>query len=121
MAKGEIGFIGLGRMGFPMARNLAAAGWSVHVYDVSPEAARRAGAVAGVTVHGAPREVAPRVAALFSALPNDDIVLETYLGGAGVLAGARRRLVTCDCSTVTPATSQRLAAAARERGVAHLD
>ena len=58
MAKGEVGFIGLGRMGFPMARNLAAAGWTVHAHDVSPDAAKRASAVAGITVLGAPRDVA---------------------------------------------------------------
>src|SRR3989454_3724190 len=121
MAKGEVGFSGLGRMGFPMARNLAAAGWAVHVHDVSPDAAKRAGAVSGITVHGAPREVAARASAVFTALPNDEIVLDTYLGAAGVLAGARAGLITCDCSTVTPETSQKIHAAARERGVAHLD
>src|SRR6266478_6132456 len=121
MAKGEVGFIGLGRMGFPMARNLAAAGWAVHVHDVSPDAARRAGAVAGISVHAAPREVAARARVVFTALPNDEIVLETYLGAAGVLAGARAGLITCDCSTVTPETSQKIHAAARGRGVAHLD
>ena len=121
MAKGEIGFIGLGRMGFPMARNLAAAGWAVHVHDVSPDAAKRAGAASGITVHGTAHEVAARAGVLFSALPNDEIVLDTYLGAAGVLAGSRPGLVTCDCSTVTPETSQKISAAARERGVAHLD
>ena len=121
MAKGEVGFIGLGRMGFPMARNLAAAGWAVHVHDLSPDAAKRAGAVGGITVHSAPRDVAARAAVLFSALPNDDIVVETYLGMHGVLAGARAGIVTCDCSTVTPETSQRVHAAAGERGVTHLD
>jgi 3-hydroxyisobutyrate dehydrogenase-like beta-hydroxyacid dehydrogenase len=121
MAKGEVGFIGLGRMGFPMARNLAAAGWAVHVYDVSPDPARRAGAVAGITVHSAPRDVAARTTVLFSALPNDDIVSETYLGPSGVLSGAHAGLITCDCSTVTPETTQRVHAAARERGVTHLD
>jgi 3-hydroxyisobutyrate dehydrogenase-like beta-hydroxyacid dehydrogenase len=121
MAKGEVGFIGLGRMGFPMARNLATAGWTVHVHDVSADAAKRAGAVSGITVHAAPREVAERVSILFTALPNDEIVLDTYLGAAGVLAGARRGLITCDCSTVTPETSQKIHAAGRERGVAHLD
>jgi len=83
MAKGEVGFIGLGRMGFPMARNLAAAGWAVHVHDASPDAAKRAGTVAGISVHPAPREVAARASVVFTALPNDEIVLETYLGAAG--------------------------------------
>jgi len=121
MAKGEIGFIGLGRMGFPMARNLATAGWAVHVHDVSADAGKRAAAVSGITVHGAPREVAERASVLFTALPNDEIVLATYLGPAGVLAGARAGLVTCDCSTVTAETSQTINAAARERRVTHLD
>src|SRR5215813_12661377 len=121
MAKGEVGFIGLGRMGFPMARNLAAAGWSVHVHDVSPDAAKRAAAVSGITVHAAPRDVAHQASVLFSALPNDEIVLGTYLGATGVLAGARAGLVTCDCSTVTPETSQRIHGTARERQITHLD
>jgi 3-hydroxyisobutyrate dehydrogenase-like beta-hydroxyacid dehydrogenase len=121
MAKGEVGFIGLGRMGFPMARNLATAGWSVHVHDVSPDAAKRAAAVPGITVQATPRDVAHEASVLFSALPNDEIVLGTYLGVTGVLAGARAGVVTCDCSTVTPETSQRIHAAARERQVTHLD
>src|SRR5262249_43715882 len=121
MAKGEVGFIGLGRMGFPMARNVAAAGWSVHVHDVLPDAAKRAAAMSGITVHAAPRDVAQQASVLLSALPNDEIVLGAYLGAAGVLAGARAGLVTCDCSTVTPETSQRIYAAARERQVTHLD
>src|SRR2546428_7739619 len=105
MAKGEVGFIGLGRMGFPMARNLAAAGWTVHAHDVSPDAAKRAGAVAGITVLGAPRDVAAHASVLFSALPNDEIVLDTYLGGAGVLAGARPGPGDCDRATVEPGAS----------------
>ena len=121
MAKGEVGFIGLGRMGFPMARNLAAAGWNVHVHDVSPDATKRATAVSGITVHATPRDVAGHASVLFSALPNDEIVLATYTGPDGVLAGARAGLVTCDCSTVTPETSQTIHAAARERRVTHLD
>ena len=121
MVKGEVGFIGLGRMGFPMARNLAAAGWSVHVHDISPDAVKRAAAVSGVTVHPAPRDAASHASVLLSALPNDEIVLETYLGPAGVLAGARTGLVTCDCSTVTPETSQKIQASARNRGVTDLD
>ena len=45
MTQREIGFVGLGRMGFPMARNLAQAGYRVHAHDIAPEAMRRASAV----------------------------------------------------------------------------
>jgi len=121
MSKGDVGFIGLGRMGFPMARNLAAGGYAVHVFDVAPEALKRAAGVSGMTPYAAPREVAAQVSVLFTALPNNDIVVETYLGASGVLAGARPGLVTCDCSTVSPEISQRIHETAKTRGVSHLD
>ncbi len=121
MTTREIGFIGLGRMGFPMARNLAAKGHAVHVFDVSAGALKRAAAVTGVTAHAAPREVAAHAGVVFTALPNNEIVTETYLGAAGILAGARPGLVTCDCSTVGPEVSERIHETARGRGVSHLD
>jgi 3-hydroxyisobutyrate dehydrogenase-like beta-hydroxyacid dehydrogenase len=116
-----VGFIGLGRMGGPMARNLARAGHPVHVFDADPAAAARAAAVPGTTVHAGAGEVAARVAVLFTALPNDAIVRATYLDAGGVLAGGAAGLITCDCSTVSPEVSQAICAAARDRGITHLD
>ena len=121
MSKPEVGFVGLGRMGFPMARNLAAAGYRIHAHDVLPEATRRAAGVAGVTTHPSPREVAAAAGVVFTALPNDAIVRETYLGASGLLAGGRRGLVTCDCSTVSPGVTLEVHAAAQARGIHHLD
>jgi len=94
MDKPPIGFIGLGRMGGPMARNLAGAGYPVHVFDVDTAACRRAAAQTGISAHGAPAEVAAQVTVLWSALPNDEIVKQTYLGERGVLAGGRAGLIT---------------------------
>jgi 3-hydroxyisobutyrate dehydrogenase-like beta-hydroxyacid dehydrogenase len=121
MSNPEVGFVGLGRMGFPMARNLAAAGYRIHAHDVLPEAMRRAAGVAGVTTHPSPREVAAAAAVVFTALPNDAIVRETYLGASGLLAGGRRGFVTCDCSTVSPGVTLEVHAAAGARGIHHLD
>jgi len=121
MSTREIGFIGLGRMGLPMVRNLAAKGYAVHVFDVAPEALKRAGAVTGLRTQAAPRDVAARASVVFTALPNDAIVTDTYLGPGGILAGAHPGLVTCDCSTVSPDVSQRIHAEAKGRGVSHLD
>ena len=121
MATDDIGFIGLGRMGLPMARNLGAAGHRVRVFDVAPAALERAAALPGLVAAGSAKEVAGAAAAVFTALPNDDIVTETYLGPQGLVAGGHAGLVTCDCSTVSPEVSQRIAAAARHRGVSHLD
>ena len=85
----DLGFIGLGRMGGPMARNLAVAGYPVHVFDVDVAAVTRLAAVSGVTAHRAPQEVAAHAAVLFTALPNDQIVKDTYLGDRGILSGAQ--------------------------------
>jgi len=117
----DIGFIGLGRMGGPMARNLAAAGYSLHVYDIDVAAATRLTPVSGITTHGSPRDVASKASVLFTALPNDEIVKGTYLGDHGILSGGRPGLITCDCSTVSPEVSQEIHAAAKARGIAHLD
>jgi 3-hydroxyisobutyrate dehydrogenase len=121
MAKGTVGFIGLGRMGLPMARNLAAAGYALHVFDIDANALDRARAVSGVTAEASPRAAAACGEVLFTVLPNDEIVRATYLGPDGVLAGARAGLVTCDCSTVSPDVSRAVYAAATPRGVRHLD
>jgi 3-hydroxyisobutyrate dehydrogenase-like beta-hydroxyacid dehydrogenase len=104
-----------------MARNLAQAGYRVHVHDVSAEASRRAAGVPGITAHPSAREVAAASAVVFTALPNDTIVRETYLGATGILAGGRSGLVTCDCSTVSPGVTREVHGAAAARGIHHLD
>jgi 2-hydroxy-3-oxopropionate reductase len=116
-----IGFIGLGRMGGPMARNLAAAGYPVHAFDVDAAAAARLTAASNATIERSPRDVAAKTNVLFTALPNDQIVRETYLGDRGILSGAQAGLITCDCSTVSPVVSQDVHAAAAARGVTHMD
>ena len=121
MTHRDIGFVGIGRMGFPMARNLAQAGYRVHAHDVAPEAIRRAAAVSGVVAHASPREVAEAATVVFTALPNDAIVRETYLGPSGLIAGGRPGLVTCDCSTVSPSVTLEVQRAAEVRGIHHLD
>jgi 3-hydroxyisobutyrate dehydrogenase-like beta-hydroxyacid dehydrogenase len=117
----NIGFIGLGRMGGPMARNLAAAGYAVHVFDIDAAAVARLATVSGITKEPAPRDVAANAAVVFSALPNDQIVRATYLGDRGILSGGKPGLITCDCSTVSPEVSQEIHAAAAARGIAHMD
>jgi 3-hydroxyisobutyrate dehydrogenase len=117
----DIGFIGLGRMGGPLARNLAAAGYPVHVFDVDAGAVARLEPVRGISARRSPGEVAANATVLFTALPNDQIVRDTYLGDRGILSGANPGLITCDCSTVSPEVSQDIHAAAAARGIAHMD
>jgi len=116
-----IGFIGLGRMGGPMARNLATAGYALHVFDVDAPALARAAQGGGVAAQASPGDVAARAEVVFTALPNDDVVRATYLGPGGILSGGRAGLVTCDCSTVSPEVSRDVYQAAKARGISHLD
>lgn len=116
-----VGFIGLGTMGGPMATNLAKAGVRLVVHDASPAATAAVAALPGVAVAQSPEEVARQVTALFTCLPNDEIVRTVYLGARGVRAGGRPGLVTCDCSTVSPGVTADVQAALAAAGIHHLD
>ncbi len=117
----RVGFIGVGTMGGPMATNLARAGVPLVVHDASPAAAAALAALPGVVLAGSPAETAAGAAVLFTCLPNDAIVRAAYLGPAGIAAGARAGLITCDCSTVAPETTLEVHRELAARGVHHLD
>jgi 3-hydroxyisobutyrate dehydrogenase len=117
----RVGFIGLGTMGGPMATNLAKAGKAPVVYDMSAAATAALARQPGVTVAKAPADVAAQSAVLFTALPNDAIVREVYLGAGGVTAGGKAGLVTCDCSTVSPETTVGLGKVLAANGITHMD
>ena len=117
----NIGFIGLGTMGGPMAANLAKAGVPLIVHDANPAAAAAAARQPGVTAVGSPGDVASQVSVLFTCLPNDAIVRGVYLAPGGIAARGRSGLVTCDCSTVSPEATLEVAAGLKGRGIVHMD
>jgi 3-hydroxyisobutyrate dehydrogenase-like beta-hydroxyacid dehydrogenase len=116
----QIGFIGLGMMGKPMALNLRAAGFSLIVHDVVAgrvaELARQ-----GATVALSPSEVAEQSDIVLTALPTVATVEEVYLGPGGLVESAREGQILVDHSTVSPTLSRAIAHAARERGAHFLD
>lgn len=114
----NVGFVGLGTMGLPMAANLAAAGVPIVVHDANPAATA---ALGSATVVGSPAEAAAQAAVLFTCLPNDEIVRHVYLGAGGIVAGGRSGLVTCDCSTVSADTTLEVVGVLAPRGITHLD
>jgi 3-hydroxyisobutyrate dehydrogenase-like beta-hydroxyacid dehydrogenase len=116
-----VGFIGLGTMGGPMATNLAKAGVHLVVHDASPAATAALAALPGVAVAASPEDVARRTTALFTCLPDDDVVRAVYLDARGVRDGGRPGLVTCDCSTVSPGVTTDVHAALAAAGIHHLD
>ncbi len=91
------------------------------VHDASPAAAAAASGLPGVTVLRSPAEVAARADVLFTCLPNNDIVLGAYLEAGGVVLGGHPGLITCDCSTVSPEVTVKVAAALKAKGITHMD
>lgn len=116
----SIGFVGVGRMGGPMALNLQRAGYAVRVYDVS-EAALSAAAQAGLAIAGSPGEAAQAADAVILMLPSDEALTGLMEGEDGLLARLRPGQVVIDMATSLLGTSQRLAAQAAERGAALID
>ena len=116
----NVGFVGLGKMGAPMSRNLLEKGHQLTVYDVRKEAIEQL-VSAGAKGASSSREVAAASEVTFTSLPNPSIVEEVILGPGGVLEGAKKGDVIIDTSTVTPTTSRKLASAAEEKGVDVLD
>jgi 2-hydroxy-3-oxopropionate reductase len=115
-----VGFIGLGIMGRPMARNLLKAGYPLVVHS------RSRGPVdelvqAGAEAAASPREVASRCEVLVTMLPNSPDVELVALGKDGIIEGARAGLVLADMSTISPIVSQKVGAALAAKGVRMLD
>ncbi|WP_439599089.1 3-hydroxyisobutyrate dehydrogenase [Falsiroseomonas sp.] len=111
----RIGFIGLGNMGAPMARNLVKAGHAVAVFDLAPAAMQ--------AVPGAAQAVSAAAAAqgaefVFTMLPAGEHVRDAYLGAGGLAAASPAGAVLVDCSTIDVATAR---AVAEQGGRAFLD
>lgn len=118
----QIGFIGIGVMGRPMALNLLKAEHHVTLFARHPDTAQ----VQEVLQAGAKQAPSPRAVAMVSdivitVLPNSPEVEEVVEGEQGLLAGARKGLIIIDMSTIAPATSRKLGASAAAKGVHFLD
>jgi len=120
MRKETIGFIGLGIMGRPMARNLLQAGYSLVAHNRSREPVEELSAL-GAQPARSPREVAGRSDVVITMLPDSPDVEAVVLGADGVMAGIRPGSIFIDMSTVSPTVAIRVAQIGAERGVGVLD
>ena len=115
----KIGFIGLGIMGRPMAKNLLKAGYSLVVHD---KFAKADDLVAlGAEAAASNKEVAAKSDLIITMLPNSPHVREAVLGQGGVIEGAKPGTVLVDMSSIAPAASQEICAALRDKGIVMLD
>ncbi|MBM3859827.1 MAG: 2-hydroxy-3-oxopropionate reductase [Verrucomicrobia bacterium] len=115
-----IGFIGLGIMGKPMAKNLCRAGRQLVVHDRNSGPVEELLAM-GARAAGSPREVAAQSDVVITMLPNSPDVSAVLLGKDGVLAGAKPGLIVVDMSSIAPLVARELCQTAAQRGVAMLD
>lgn len=116
----RVGFIGLGRMGFPMARNLIKAGHSVVAHNRSRGPVDRLAALGAIPAT-TPAEVARSVEILVSCVMTPEQVEDIYLGPEGALKGARAGQVYIDTSTIYPMISRNIGETLRAKGVAFID
>jgi 2-hydroxy-3-oxopropionate reductase len=116
----NIGFVGLGIMGKPMARNLIKAGHHLTVYDRGPERIAElveSGAVAGKSAE----DVAARSEVTFTMVPDGPEVELAILGTAGALQGAKTGSIIVDMSSISPLVAQKVGAACSAKGIEFLD
>ena len=116
----KIGFVGLGIMGKPMARNLLKAGYELTVYDIVGEAVEEV-ASDGATPASSSSEVAAATDRIITMLPDSADSERAILGPGGVLEGASSGKTIIDMSSIAPLVSQRIAAECAEKGVEMLD
>ena len=119
MDERSVGFIGLGRMGSGMARNLLKAGVPLFVWDVLPEAGRSL-AEDGASVAADAAALAGSAELVFLCVPSDKEADEVLFGERGVAAGGKTPAVV-DTTTMNHQAARRLAQRAREAGVAYAD
>ncbi|MBN2086081.1 MAG: 2-hydroxy-3-oxopropionate reductase [Anaerolineales bacterium] len=116
----NIGFIGLGIMGKPMAKNLIAAGHALAVYDINDAPVReleKMGAKAGSSA----ADAASGCALIITMLPNSPQVKEAVLGENGVIHGAKAGSILVDMSSIAPRAAQDIAAELAKKGIEMLD
>jgi 3-hydroxyisobutyrate dehydrogenase-like beta-hydroxyacid dehydrogenase len=117
----DVAFLGLGRMGLPMATHLAAAGHRLVVWNRSPEKARGFAAGHGARAAATPAEAVADADVVITMLADDRALLDAYLGDGGALPAVRPGALAVDMATVFPGTIAQLRARLAERDVQLVD
>src|SRR5437867_5483358 len=120
MNKPIIGFIGLGIMGKPMARNLLKAGYSLIVHNRSRAAVDELSKEGAQTAANS-QEVAARSEVVITMLPDSPDVELVYSGEQGIFAGAKPGMLLIDMSSISPVVARKLAEEAEKRGLDMID
>src|SRR5512140_3823133 len=107
----KLGFLGLGLMGYPMARRLLEAGHEVALWSHSAEKARELAKTGKGTFCATPKEVGEKSECIFLCVGNTEMSQQVILGPGGVIEGARPGTVVADASTISPSRSRAIGTA----------
>jgi len=116
----KIGFIGLGAMGTPMAKNLIKKGFSLKVFDIYPSKMEPLKAI-GAEGASSCREVAEKCSIVITMLPSSPHVKEAVLGSNGIIEGIQKGSVFIDMSTIDPIVTKEISIILGNKGVEMLD
>lgn len=117
----KLGFLGLGIMGYPMARNLMRAGHSVAIWSNTTAKARKLATEENAQLCDTPKAVAEAADIIFICVGDTAMSEKVALGKLGLLEGVRSGAIVADCSTVAPAYARRAAEAFAAKGAHFLD
>eukprot|EP00062_Callorhinchus_milii_P015102 gi/632964998/ref/XP_007898673.1/ PREDICTED: 3-hydroxyisobutyrate dehydrogenase, mitochondrial [Callorhinchus milii] len=119
-SKTPVGFIGLGNMGNPMAKNLIKHGYPVVASDVFPESCKELQDL-GAQIMDSPGDVADRADRIITMLPSSPNVIEVYHGSNGIFKKLKKGSLLIDSSTIDPSVSKGLAKTAEKMGALFMD
>ncbi len=117
----QLGFLGLGIMGYPMARHLLKAGHDVALWTHSKSKAQELAKEGKGIVCDTPKQVAEHADFIFYCVGDSEMSRSITLGKDGLLSGTKTGSVTADCSTISPEVSQEIAKAYKRQGSNFLD
>ena len=117
----KLGFLGLGLMGYPMARNLLRAGHEVAVWSNTSAKAQKLADTEKGRFCATPKEVAENADVLFLCVGDTGMAKEVILGADGIIEGVRSGSVVVDCSTIAVSQSRHIGQALKAKGVDFLD
>src|SRR6516162_8023604 len=117
----KLGFLGLGLMGYPMARNLLRAGHNVAVWSHTSDKAHKLAAEEKGVFCATPQEVAAQADTVFLCVGDTGMAREVILGAQGLIQALRADAVVVDCSTIAVAESRQIGAALKAKSVDFLD
>lgn len=117
----KLGFLGLGIMGYPMARNLLRAGHDVALWSHRAEKAKELAAAEKGRFCATPKEVAQHAECVFLCVGDTAMAEQVNLGADGVIEGVRSGAIVADASTISPSGSRRIGGALAKKGAHYLD